>query len=188
MDFDPHKKANTCEYISEQARISSVSLKSAVPRRKHLAEAKCTEEACLRRGHSPKVNPKGAQACARRGGSMDFLMESGFMHWMSERMSFTNWVKADFHETSRITLKFSASPREISARRGEFALRQLLFLGSTSSPRSICPSLPLHLSSFSLSCPSFRQPFPFLHLPCPFHVRQERPKKGRQESHLYFSA
>ena len=42
---------------------------------------------------------------------MDFLMESGFMHWMSERMSFTNWVKADFHETSRITLKFSAPPR-----------------------------------------------------------------------------
>ena len=60
---------------------------------------------------------------------MDFLMESGFMHWMSERMSFTNWVKADFHETSRITLKFSASPRERSARRGEFALRQLLFPG-----------------------------------------------------------
>ena len=29
----------------------------------------------------------------------------------------------------RLTLKFSASPREISARRGEFALRQLLFLG-----------------------------------------------------------
>ena len=101
----------------------------AVPRRRHLAEAKCTEEACLRRGHSPKVNLKGAQACARRGGSMDFLMESGFMQWMSERMSFTNWVKADFHETSRITLKFSAPPREISARRGEFALRQLLFLG-----------------------------------------------------------
>ena len=25
---------------------------------------------------------------------MDFLMESGFMQWMSERMSFTNWVKA----------------------------------------------------------------------------------------------
>ena len=42
---------------------------------------------------------------------MDFLMESGFMHWMSERMSSTNWVKADFHETSRITLKFSAPPR-----------------------------------------------------------------------------
>ena len=42
---------------------------------------------------------------------MDFLMESGFMHWMSERMSFTNWVKADFHETSRMTLKFSAPPR-----------------------------------------------------------------------------
>ena len=42
---------------------------------------------------------------------MDFLMESGFMQWMSERMSFTNWVKADFHETSRITLKFSAPPR-----------------------------------------------------------------------------
>ena len=66
---------------------------------------------------------------------------------------------------------------------------------STSSPRSICPSLPLHLSSFSLSYRSFRQPFPFLHLPfpflhlpCPFHVRQERPKKGRQEFHLYFSA
>ena len=42
---------------------------------------------------------------------MDFLMESGFLHWMSERMSFTNWVKADFYETSRITLKFSAPPR-----------------------------------------------------------------------------
>ena len=42
---------------------------------------------------------------------MDFLMESGFMHWMSEKMSFTNWVKADFHETSRITLKFLESPR-----------------------------------------------------------------------------
>ena len=42
---------------------------------------------------------------------MDFLMESGFMHWMSERMSFTNWGKADFHETSRMTLKFSAPPR-----------------------------------------------------------------------------
>ena len=88
-----------------------MTLKSAVQRRKHLAEAKCTEEACLRRGHSPKVNPKGAQACARRGGSMDFLMESGFMHWMSERMSFTNRVKADFHETSRITLKLSVPPR-----------------------------------------------------------------------------
>ena len=110
-------------------RYMALILKSAVPRRRHLAEAKCTEEACLRRGHSPKVNPKGAQACARRGGSMDFLMESGFMHWMSERMSFTNWVKADLHETSRIALKFSATPREISARRGEFALRQLLFLG-----------------------------------------------------------
>ena len=42
---------------------------------------------------------------------MDFLMESGLMHWMSERMSFTNWVKADFHEASLITLKFSAPPR-----------------------------------------------------------------------------
>ena len=42
---------------------------------------------------------------------MDFLMESGFMQWMSERMSFTNWVKADFHETFHITLKFSAPPR-----------------------------------------------------------------------------
>ena len=60
---------------------------------------------------------------------MDFLMESGFMHWMSERMSFTNWVKADFHETSRIALKFSASPREILARREVSALWQLLFLG-----------------------------------------------------------
>ena len=96
---------------SRCSRAASSNLKSAVQRRKHLAETKCTEEACLRRGHSPKVNPKGAQACARRGGSMDFLMESGFMHWMSERMSFTNWVKADFHETSRITLKFSAPPR-----------------------------------------------------------------------------
>ena len=46
---------------------------------------------------------------------MDFLMESGFMHWMSERMSFTNWVKADFHETSRITLRFSAPPRDAFA-------------------------------------------------------------------------
>ena len=45
---------------------------------------------------------------------MDFLMESGFMHWMSERTSFTNWVKADLHETSRITLKFSAPSREIN--------------------------------------------------------------------------
>ena len=53
----------------------------------------------------------GESISRRRGGSMDFLMESGFMHWMSERMSFTNWVKADFHETSRITLKFSAPPR-----------------------------------------------------------------------------
>ena len=42
---------------------------------------------------------------------MVFLMESGLMHWMSERMSFTNWMKADFHETSRTTLKFSAPPR-----------------------------------------------------------------------------
>ena len=55
---------------------------------------------------------------------MDFLMESGFMQWMSERMSFTNWVKADFHETSRITLKFSAPPplrlsaRDIGSARG----------------------------------------------------------------------
>ena len=55
---------------------------------------------------------------------MDFLMESGFMHWMSERMSFTNWVKADFHETSCITLKFSApqrlrlSARDIGSARG----------------------------------------------------------------------
>ena len=47
---------------------------------------------------------------------MDFLMESGFMHWMSERMSFTNWVKADFHETSRMTLKFSAG--DIGSARG----------------------------------------------------------------------
>ena len=95
--------------------LRPLNLKSAVQRRKHLAKAKCTEEACLRRGHSPKVNLKGAQACARRGGSMDFLMESGFMQWMSERMSFTNWVKADFHETSRITLKFSAPPRDAFA-------------------------------------------------------------------------
>ena len=112
------------------SRFTSVTLnlKSAVQRLKHLAEAKCTEEACLRRGHSPKVNPKGAQACARRGGSMDFLMESGFMHWMSERMSFTNWVKADFHETSRITLKFSAPPR----------LRERYRLGAGSSRYGNC--------------------------------------------------
>ena len=56
----------------------------------------------------------GESISRRRGGSMDFLMESGFMHWMSERMSFTNWVKADLHETSRITLKFSAPPREVN--------------------------------------------------------------------------
>ena len=106
----------------------TLTLKSAVQRRKHLAEAKCTEEACLRRGHSPKVNPKGGQACARRGGSMDFPMESGFMLWMSERMSFTNWVKADFHETSRITLKFSAPPR----------LRERYRLGAGSSRYGNC--------------------------------------------------
>ena len=46
---------------------------------------------------------------------MDFLMESGFMHWMSERMPFTNWVKADFHETSRITLEAIAKPAAASA-------------------------------------------------------------------------
>ena len=82
-------------------------------------------------GRRPRPPPPPAERRARAedGGSMDFLMESGFMHWMSERMSVTNWVKADFHETSRITLKFAAPPREISARRGEFALRQLLFLG-----------------------------------------------------------
>ena len=54
---------------------------SAVQRRKHLAEAKCTEEACLRRGHSPKVNPKGAQACARRGEFESYvgcLVKDGF--------------------------------------------------------------------------------------------------------------
>ena len=59
---------------------------------------------------------------------MDFLMESGFMHWMSERMSFTNWVKADFHETSRITLKFSALPR----------LRERYRLGAGSSRYGNC--------------------------------------------------
>ena len=59
---------------------------------------------------------------------MDFLMESGFMHWMSERMSFTNWVKADFHETSRITLKFSAPPR----------LRERYRLGAGSSRYGNC--------------------------------------------------
>ena len=59
---------------------------------------------------------------------MDFLMESGFMHWMSERMSFTNWVKADFHETSRITLKFSASP----------LLRERYRLGAGSSRYGNC--------------------------------------------------
>ena len=56
----------------EDRSIIQFNLNSAVQRRKHHAEAR------------------------RRGGSMDFLMESGFMHWMSERMSFTNWVKADF--------------------------------------------------------------------------------------------
>ena len=35
---------------------------------------------------------------------MDFLMESGFMQWMSERISFTNWVKADFHGSSGINV------------------------------------------------------------------------------------
>ena len=54
-----------------------------VPRAKpiSLAEAKCTEEACLRRGHSPKVNPEGAQACARRGEFESYvgcLVENGF--------------------------------------------------------------------------------------------------------------
>ena len=64
---------------------------------------------------------------------MDFLMESGFMHWMSERMSFTDWVKADFHETSRITLKFSAPPR----------LRERYRLGAGSS-RYGQPDSPQH--------------------------------------------
>ena len=59
---------------------------------------------------------------------MDFLMESGFMHWMSERMSFTNWVKADFHDTSRMTLKFSATPR----------LRERYRLGAGSSRYGNC--------------------------------------------------
>ena len=55
---------------------------------------------------------------------MDSQMKLKFMRLTTEEIRFTNWVKADFHETSRITLKFllaSASPREISARRGEFA-------------------------------------------------------------------
>ena len=116
---------------------------------------------------------------------MDFLMESGFMHWMSERMSFTNWVKADFHETSRMTLKFSAPPRlRERYRLGAGSSRYGNCFFSTSSPRSICPSLPLHLSSFSLSCHSFRQPFPFLHLPCPFHVRQERLHVRQKRLHI----
>ena len=59
---------------------------------------------------------------------MDFLMESGFMHWMSERMSFTNWVKADFYETFLITLKFSATPR----------LRERYRLGEGSSRYGNC--------------------------------------------------
>ena len=121
-------RSNCLDRNTKRGSAVALTLKSAVQRRKHLAEAKCTEEACLRRGHSPKVNPKGAQACARRGGSMDFLMESGFMHWMSERMSFTNWVKADFHETSRITLKFSAPPR----------LRERYRLGAGSSRYGNC--------------------------------------------------
>ena len=70
----------------------------------------------------------GESISRRRGGSMDFLMESGFMHWMSERMSFTNWVKADFHETSRITLKFSETPR----------LRERYRLGAGSSRYGNC--------------------------------------------------
>ena len=37
------------------------------------AEAKCTEEALLRREHLPKANPKGAQACARHGVSAALL-------------------------------------------------------------------------------------------------------------------
>ena len=88
-----------------------MTLKSAVPRRRHLAEAKCTEEACLRRGHSPKVNPKGAQACARRRVSMDSQMKLKFMRLTTEEIPFTNWVKPDLYRTFDITLKISASPR-----------------------------------------------------------------------------
>ena len=132
MEFEKTPEISSINYMKKSNLGSNVesrvNLKSAVQRRKHLAEAKCTEEACLRRGHSPKVNPKGAQACARRGGSMDFLMESEFMHWMSERMSFTNWVKADFHETSHMTLKFSAPP----------LLRERYRLGAGSSRYGNC--------------------------------------------------
>ena len=105
---------------------------------------------------------------------MDLLMESGFMHWMSERISFTNWVKADFHETSRITLKFSASPREISARRGEFALRQLLFLGSIAAsslrspkcgrqPSATTPYTPPPFLSSTIKWPKNPHPFGGIH-------------------------
>ena len=72
---------------------------------------------------------------------MDFLMESGLMHWMSERMSFTNWVKADFHELSRITLKFSAPLRlRVRYRLGAGSSRYgNCFFLSTAPPVSSAP-------------------------------------------------
>ena len=65
----------------------SFDLKSAVQRRRHLAEAR------------------------RRGVFEKFSMKLEFMQWTLRGISFTIWVKAVLYETAYITLKFSAPPR-----------------------------------------------------------------------------
>ena len=153
MDFDPHKKANKCEYINEQARISSVNI--------------------------PLIWQSSIW-------SNNQVLRTAKITKITKPLRFLAIFVEKYHHISFPHREVVLFPWRVNQRPTD---------KSTSSPRSICPSLPLHLSSFSLSCHSFRQPFPFLHLPCPFHVRQERlhvrqerPKKGRQEFHLYFSA
>ena len=60
---------------------------------------------------------------------MDSQMKLKFMRLTTEEIPFTNWVKPDLYRTFDITLKISASPREILTRREVSALWQLLFLG-----------------------------------------------------------
>ena len=59
---------------------------------------------------------------------MDSQMKLKFMRLTTEEIPFTNWVKADFHETPRITLKFSAPSR----------LRERYRLGAGSSRYGNC--------------------------------------------------
>jgi len=51
------------------------------------AETKCTEEAKLRREHSPEANPQGAQACAsrREGAAADLAAKSAKFAKAGER-------------------------------------------------------------------------------------------------------